>query len=162
MPKIGAQSSPQRADSTMFGKTSGSITRESGCLRDFRQEPGERRSAVFSFRRPIYMEPFGSRASFIIILSLLLFFVLPARAENKLAFVVGINAYPNLAPDAQLQRAVNVGEVVGDTLRSLGFTVTRLVDDQFVAEEGSRISALCRKKNTPRAPTQYCDKPSDP
>jgi carboxyl-terminal processing protease len=50
----------------------------------------------------------------------------PAAAQSKLAFVAGINDYPNLAHDQQLQRAVNDAESVGDALQSLGFTVTRV------------------------------------
>jgi uncharacterized protein YecT (DUF1311 family) len=50
-----------------------------------------------------------------------------ARAESKLAFVVGIDAYPNLGEESQLQRAANDAETVGDSLGSLGFTVTKVV-----------------------------------
>ncbi len=49
-----------------------------------------------------------------------------AQAERRLAFVVGIDAYPNLGADAQLQRAVSDAEAVGNTLSGLGFVVTRL------------------------------------
>jgi hypothetical protein len=54
----------------------------------------------------------------------------PAFAENKFAFVVGVNAYPNLAAEAQLERAVADANAVGDALQSLGFDVTRLTHDQ--------------------------------
>jgi tetratricopeptide (TPR) repeat protein len=47
---------------------------------------------------------------------------LPARR----ALVIGIDAYPNLAAAAQLERAVADAEAVGDRLASLGFQVTRL------------------------------------
>jgi uncharacterized caspase-like protein len=44
----------------------------------------------------------------------------PAAAEKKVAFVVGINAYPNFPDDMQLERAVADAEAIGDTLQSLG------------------------------------------
>jgi hypothetical protein len=53
-----------------------------------------------------------------------------AFAESKLAFVVGIDAYPHLAAEAQLERAVADANAVGDTLHSLGFEVTRVTNDQ--------------------------------
>ena len=53
----------------------------------------------------------------------------PALAESKLAFVVGINAYPNLGAEAQLERAVADATAVGDALQSLGFAVTRVTED---------------------------------
>ncbi len=62
----------------------------------------------------------------------MLFFVglhAEASAENKLAFVVGINAYQHLPPEAQLQRAASDAGAVGDTLEGLGFTVTRVTQD---------------------------------
>ena len=49
----------------------------------------------------------------------------PALA-NRRALVVGVNAYPNLAADMQLQRAVADAGAVGETLRGLGFEVTSL------------------------------------
>ena len=49
----------------------------------------------------------------------------PAFAEKR-ALVVGVNAYPNLAADMQLQRAVADTGAVGETLRGLGFQVTAL------------------------------------
>ncbi len=52
-----------------------------------------------------------------------------ASAENKLAFVVGINAYQHLPPEAQLQRAASDAGAVGDALEGLGFAVTRLTQD---------------------------------
>jgi hypothetical protein len=51
---------------------------------------------------------------------------MPACAQSKLAFVAGIDRYPNLPADRQLERAVNDAEAVGDALSSLGFTVTRV------------------------------------
>jgi hypothetical protein len=52
----------------------------------------------------------------------------PALAENRLAFVVGINAYPHLPADAQLQRAVTDAGSVADALTRLGFRVTRMTE----------------------------------
>ncbi|HEX4767590.1 MAG TPA: caspase family protein [Lichenihabitans sp.] len=52
-----------------------------------------------------------------------------ASAESKLAFVVGINAYQHLPPEAQLQRAASDAGAVGDALEGLGFAVTRLTQD---------------------------------
>ena len=49
----------------------------------------------------------------------------PVLADKR-ALVVGVNAYPNLAPDMQLQRAVADAGAVGETLRGLGFEVTAL------------------------------------
>ncbi len=73
------------------------------------------------------MRPF--LRSFLIVVSALLCSAAPALAERKLAFVAGINAYPNLAPEAQLERAVKDAETVADTLQGLGFTVVRLTTD---------------------------------
>jgi hypothetical protein len=55
--------------------------------------------------------------------------VSPALADNKLAFVVGIDTYPQLGPQSQLSRAVADAEAVGDTLGLLGFQVTRVTRD---------------------------------
>lgn len=44
----------------------------------------------------------------------------------KRALVIGVNAYPNLGPAAQLERAVADADAVGDKLAALGFQVTRL------------------------------------
>ena len=69
-----------------------------------------------------------------------------AAAENRLAFVVGINAYPNLSPDAQLQRGVNDAEAVGDALQFLGFEVTRLTNgatlDSILSRFGQFVSTI--------------------
>lgn len=70
------------------------------------------------------------------LLSVCLFVVLgavPAQAEGKRAFVVGLNAYPNLGPDAQLQRAGNDAQAVGDALEQIGFTVTRFTQKADLA-----------------------------
>lgn len=53
----------------------------------------------------------------------------PVWAQSKLAFVAGINVYPNLSGEQQLQRAVNDADAVGDALESLGFSVTRVTRD---------------------------------
>jgi uncharacterized caspase-like protein len=44
-----------------------------------------------------------------------------AQAQNRLAFVVGNDAYQNVAP---LQKAVNDARAVGRSLQQLGFRVT--------------------------------------
>jgi uncharacterized caspase-like protein len=44
-----------------------------------------------------------------------------AHAQNRLAFVVGNDAYQNVTP---LQKAVNDARAVGQSLRQLGFRVT--------------------------------------
>ncbi|MFI5011042.1 MAG: caspase family protein [Hyphomicrobiales bacterium] len=53
----------------------------------------------------------------------------PARAERRLAFVAGIDIYPSLPPEAQLQRAVTDAKTVAATLIGLGFTVDALTND---------------------------------
>ena len=58
----------------------------------------------------------------------LLILASPAFAEKR-AFVVGVNAYPRLAPEMQLQRPIADANAVGDTLRKLGFQVTVLTND---------------------------------
>ena len=45
----------------------------------------------------------------------------PAVAENRLAFVVGNDAYRNVSP---LQKAVNDARAVSRSLQQLGFRVT--------------------------------------
>ena len=64
----------------------------------------------------------------LIVLLGLLALAAPAQAERRLAFVAGVNAYPNLPAGMQLQRAVIDAETVADTLQSLGFQVTRLTE----------------------------------
>jgi len=53
---------------------------------------------------------------------------MPALAEQRVALVIGNNAYPNLPPQEQLQKAINDANAVGDTLERLGFTVIRGTD----------------------------------
>ena len=53
----------------------------------------------------------------------------PVWAERRLAFVSGINNYPNLPKELQLQRAVADAETVGDALQALGFAVTRVIGE---------------------------------
>src|ERR1700722_19249329 len=66
----------------------------------------------------------------------------PALAENKLAFVVGVNLYPNLGAEAQLQRAVADATAVGDTLQGLGYQVTRITEDAKLETIVSRFEAF--------------------
>jgi formylglycine-generating enzyme required for sulfatase activity/uncharacterized caspase-like protein len=73
--------------------------------------------------------------SFIVLMIGLCLMAAPALAENKLAFVVGINAYPKLEPNAQLQRAVADATAVTAVLRGLGFTVTRAADADATTRE---------------------------
>jgi hypothetical protein len=49
-----------------------------------------------------------------------------AQAERRLAFVAGVNAYSNLPANMQLERAVSDAETVSATVRSLGFSVSKL------------------------------------
>jgi uncharacterized caspase-like protein len=60
-----------------------------------------------------------------IALVLLLGLLLPptALAEKRVALVIGIDKYDNLAPQAQLRKARSDGEAVAQTLRDLGFDV---------------------------------------
>ncbi len=51
--------------------------------------------------------------------------VAPLLAQDKIALVIGNNEYPHLAPDQQLQKAVNDARAVGDALEKIGFTVIR-------------------------------------
>lgn len=64
---------------------------------------------------------------------LVLFGTGAALAEGKRAFVVGINAYPQLGQDAQLQRAANDANAVGDALAEIGFSVTRITQNADLA-----------------------------
>lgn len=57
----------------------------------------------------------------------------PALAEGKFAFVVGINSYPQLGPDAQLERAVADANAIGEALHSLGFEVTLVTQEPKLA-----------------------------
>jgi uncharacterized caspase-like protein len=58
-------------------------------------------------------------------IALVLFVLLPsvAHAEKRIAFVVGIDKYDNLAPQQLLQRAVNDARSVVAALAPLGFEV---------------------------------------
>jgi uncharacterized caspase-like protein len=49
----------------------------------------------------------------------------PALAEQRLALVIGNDAYPALSAGEQLHKAVNDANAVGDALEELGFAVTR-------------------------------------
>ncbi len=62
----------------------------------------------------------------------------PAWGQSQLAFVVGINEYPNLANDQQLERAVADADAVSDALQSLGFSITRVT-------QGATLDTLLRQ-----------------
>jgi hypothetical protein len=47
----------------------------------------------------------------------------PARAEKRVALVVGNDRYANLAANEQLQKAANDARAVGDALKGIGFEV---------------------------------------
>ena len=51
---------------------------------------------------------------------------LPARAADRFAFVVGVDAYPNLGAAAQLERPVADARTVSAALEGVGFRVTLL------------------------------------
>jgi hypothetical protein len=53
-----------------------------------------------------------------------------ARAEKRLALVIGVDKYPNLAASNQLQKAVNDARAVGGALRDIGFNVKILENPQ--------------------------------
>lgn len=55
-------------------------------------------------------------------------FVVPARAQNKYAFVVGIDRYDHLPVHAQLKKAVGDARAVGKTLAELGYNVTPVIE----------------------------------
>jgi hypothetical protein len=48
-----------------------------------------------------------------------------AKAQNRVALVIGNDRYPNLPADRQLQKAVNDARAVGGALQQLGFSVIR-------------------------------------
>ena len=50
-------------------------------------------------------------------------FICPARAERRLALVIGNDRYLNLPSNQQLERSVNDARAVGTALERLGFTV---------------------------------------
>jgi formylglycine-generating enzyme required for sulfatase activity len=64
-------------------------------------------------------------ASFFALLILAIVSTLPARAEKRVALVIGNNHYPNLGTYGQLLKAVNDAQAVGDALEKIGFTVIR-------------------------------------
>src|SRR5690349_5942898 len=81
-----------------------------------------------------------------LVLTLLLGTLHPVLAERRVAFVAGINDYPNLPQEKQLQRAVTDAETVGDALQSLGFQVTRITrgvtQETFLRRFGEFVRAL--------------------
>lgn len=85
------------------------------------------RHRLFGMNLPAKMR--AARSLCILAATLVLFCGLPlagiAQAENRLALVIGNNAYPNLPPDKQLSKAVNDARAIGDALEKIGFTVTR-------------------------------------
>jgi len=62
-------------------------------------------------------------ALFLQFLAVVLFATHPAQAEKRVALVIGINTYDNLAPHKQLVKAVNDSRSVAATLRELDFVV---------------------------------------
>lgn len=50
------------------------------------------------------------------------------HAAQGRAFVVGIDSYPNLSSDRQLQKAISDARTMGGVLRGLGYDVTRIED----------------------------------
>lgn len=60
----------------------------------------------------------------------------PAAAEKRLAMVVGVNVYDNLAQEQQLKKAVNDARAMGEAFKDLGFEV--------VTEEDSTRGAFNR------------------
>jgi Caspase domain/Domain of unknown function (DUF4189) len=52
-------------------------------------------------------------------------FSAPARAEKRIALVIGNDRYANLPAERQLQKAANDAQAVGDALKLLGFQVIR-------------------------------------
>ena len=61
----------------------------------------------------------------ILAIFVLLLILTPARAQNRLALVMGNNAYENVA---KLKKATNDAKGIGETLTSLGFDVTVATD----------------------------------
>jgi len=61
----------------------------------------------------------------ILAIFVLLLILTPARAQNRLALVMGNNAYENVA---KLKKATNDAKGIGETLTSLGFEVTVATD----------------------------------
>lgn len=59
----------------------------------------------------------------LILLAVLTLAPLPAAAEKRLALVIGINAYDNMAESRQLKRAVNDARSVSAALTALGYDV---------------------------------------
>jgi formylglycine-generating enzyme required for sulfatase activity len=68
----------------------------------------------------------------------------PARAERRVALVVGNNSYANLPEDQQLKTAVNDAHAVGDALRRLGFEVIE-GENLSRGEFGAKLDELTRK-----------------
>ena len=54
---------------------------------------------------------------------MLLSVLAPAHAEKRVALVVGNDRYANLAPNEQLQKAVNDARAIGGALKGVGFNV---------------------------------------
>jgi Caspase domain len=65
------------------------------------------------------------RRTFIAVTLLLSALTLPAEAAKKLAFVIGINNYKEIP---KLEKAVGDAKAIGQTLSSLGFQVTTVLD----------------------------------
>lgn len=53
-----------------------------------------------------------------------------ARAEKRLALVIGVDKYPSLSANSQLQKAVNDARAVSGALRDIGFNVRTLENAQ--------------------------------
>jgi formylglycine-generating enzyme required for sulfatase activity len=52
-------------------------------------------------------------------------FCAPAHADRRIALVIGNDRYPSLAADAQLRKAINDAQAVGEALERIGFQVIR-------------------------------------
>ena len=75
-------------------------------------------TSVSPTKRPVLALP-------ILAIFVLLLILTPARAQNRLALVMGNNAYENVA---KLKKATNDAKGIGETLTNLGFEVTVATD----------------------------------
>ncbi|ACA16115.1 peptidase C14 caspase catalytic subunit p20 [Methylobacterium sp. 4-46] len=87
----------------------------------------------------------GSVGRALLILLTLCLSAAAARAERRLAFVVGVNAYANLPQGMQLERAVRDAETVADALQSLDFRVARLTREATLTGFLTAFGAFTRE-----------------
>src|SRR4029079_14097029 len=66
-----------------------------------------------------------SRGSVAVLAAFIALTAVAARAQDRIALVIGNDRYPNLPAAMQLPKAANEASAIGDALQRIGFSVIR-------------------------------------